>query len=189
MDNTPSLSLDLATAAIRPAEHGSKAANIARLARLAPRLGFSVPLGFVLPQSVLDALWRALGLEPSAAHDLYSAIIERCDVDLARAWQQRIHLVDLPEAISVPLQCAYDELVERTGGHAVVVRSSFHAEDRAGRSCAGIFESVRNVAGAGMLAERCGPSTAACSRSERSATCTPRRARSSPACRSSCSRC
>ena len=151
MDNNASLSLDLATAAILPEEHGSKAANIARLARLAPRLGFSVPIGFVLPQPALDALWRALGLEPSAAHDLYSAIIERCDIDLARAWQQRIHLVDLPEAITAPLQHAYDELVERTAGHAVVVRSSFHAEDRAGRSCAGIFESVRNVAGAAML--------------------------------------
>jgi pyruvate,water dikinase len=152
MDTTPTLSLDLATAAICPEEHGSKAANIARLARLASRLGFSVPIGFVLPQPVLDALWRALGLEPSAAHDLYAAIIERCDIELARAWQQRIHLVDLPEAVTGPLQHAYDELVERTGGHAVVVRSSFHGEDRAGRSCAGIFESVRNVAGAGMLA-------------------------------------
>jgi pyruvate,water dikinase len=145
------LSLDLATAAILPEEHGSKAANIARLARLAPNLGFSVPRGFVLPQAALDSLWRALGVEPTAAHDLYAAIIERCDVDLARAWQQRIHLVDLPEAITAPLHEAYDELVNRTGCHAVVVRSSFHAEDRAALSCAGIFESVRNVAGSGML--------------------------------------
>jgi pyruvate, water dikinase len=151
MDTPQQRTVDLTTAMVVPADYGLKAANIVRLSRLAPRLGFSVPPGFILPPALLDALWRALGLEPSAAADLYAALVERCDLDLARAWQQRISLVDLPEAITVPLQEAYDELVSRTRGHAVVVRSSFHAEDRAGLSCAGIFESVPNVAGAPML--------------------------------------
>ena len=147
----PYLPFDLATAPAVPSDYGLKAANIARLSRLAPRLGFAVPPGFVVPPTFLNALWPALGVEPSAAAELYAALVERCDIDLARAWHQRISLVELPEAITAPLHDAYDELVARSGGHGVVVRSSFHGEDRPGLSCAGIFESVPNVAGAPML--------------------------------------
>jgi pyruvate,water dikinase len=144
--------LELPARTVPSSDFGLKACNIARLSMLADRIGFTVPAGFVLSPDLLDGMWRPLGLEPASAFDTYAAVVERCDLPTARAWQRRTALVDLPDELAHTLQLAYQSLVASTGSPAVVVRSSFHAEDRAGLSCAGIFESVPDVSGLPMLA-------------------------------------
>lgn len=134
-----------------PAHYGLKACNIARLAQLAAGHGFAVPPGFILPPRLLESLWPSLGLDSSEADHTYAAIIDRCDVELAHAIKQRIALVDFPQPLVESLDQAWGELMARAGETPLVVRSSFHAEDQVGLSCAGIFESVADVRGIPML--------------------------------------
>lgn len=152
MDTARHRVVELPARAVPSDDFGLKACNSARLSMLAERLGFTVPAGFVLSPHLLDDMWRPLGVEPSAAFDMYAGLVERCDLPRARAWQRRTARVDLPDDLAASLQLAYQALVARTGSPAVVVRSSFHAEDRAGLSCAGIFASVPDVTGLPMLA-------------------------------------
>ena len=90
-----------------------------------------------------------LSIEPSAAFDMYAGLVERCDLPRARAWQRRTARVDLPDDLAASLQLAYQALVARTGSPAVVVRSSFHAEDRAG-----VEQQIREHLADGTLRHR-----------------------------------
>jgi phosphoenolpyruvate synthase/pyruvate phosphate dikinase len=143
--------VELPAAAVPDSDFGLKACNLVRLSRLSDRLGFEVPAGFLVPPSVLDDAWAALGLSPVAAAERYASIVQHGDVAAAGAWRQRVEAMDLPPSAARRLQQHYRALSEHCGAPAVVVRSSFYAEDSSERSCAGLFTSVRNVSGAEAL--------------------------------------
>ena len=143
--------VELPAAAVPDSDFGLKACNLVRLSRLSDRLGFDVPAGFLVPPSVLDEAWAALGLSAVAAADRYASIVQHGDVAAAEAWRQRVDAMDLPPSAATRLQQHYRALTEHCGSPTVVVRSSFYAEDSTERSCAGLFTSVRNVSGAEAL--------------------------------------
>jgi pyruvate,water dikinase len=148
---TARLWVEFPAAVVPAADFGPKACNLVRLSRLSDRLGFDVPAGFLVPPSVLDEAWAALGLSPVAAADLYASIVQHGDVAAAEAWRQRVDAMDLPPSAVTRLQRHYRTLTEHCGSPTVVVRSSFYAEDCAECSCAGLFTSVRDVSGADAL--------------------------------------
>lgn len=143
--------VEFPAAVVPDADFGLKACNLVRLSRLSDRLGFDVPAGFLVPPSVLDEAWTALGLSSVEAADRFASIVRHGDVAAAEAWRQRVKTMDFPPSTARRLQRHYRALSERCGSPTVVVRSSFHAEDATERSCAGLFTSVRDVSGVEAL--------------------------------------
>ncbi|WP_225727024.1 MULTISPECIES: phosphoenolpyruvate synthase [unclassified Nocardia] len=105
--------------------------------------------------------WAVLGTDAFtwflAEYDLTRAVInvttaEDLETALAAAAELRAEIAgaELPQAIRELIGAAY----ERIGGGAIAVRSSVVAEDGAGYSYAGQFDSYLNVHGADAVAER-----------------------------------
>jgi pyruvate,water dikinase len=130
---------------------GLKALNLARLCTLAPALGFSVPSGFVLPPQALDDLLAATLPPGVRAAEVYARLVERRDVDAARRWRERLALIGLPRALEATLHHHHPRITDRVLDRPLVVRSSFHAEDGADHSFAGIFDTALDVVGVDML--------------------------------------
>jgi pyruvate, water dikinase len=121
-------------AATDSARFGPKAANLAGLGRL----GLPVPGGFAIDAQAYRMQLAALGLEQAARSAFGSADHEARRYALA----VRLGLMDAPitQAVAGPLRAAWEEVMSAPGA-AAVVRSSALAEDRAGSSFAGQFES------------------------------------------------
>jgi pyruvate,water dikinase len=130
---------------------GLKALNLARLEALAPALGYAVPPGIVIPPRPLEDLLRATlrpGLSPAEA---FGRIVELRDLDAARRWRDRLALVALPRELLLTLHQCAPQVAAASADGALVVRSSFHAEDRPRHSFAGIFDTALDVVGVEML--------------------------------------
>ena len=131
-----------------PALVGEKAANLARLAKVA---GVAIPPYFVVATPVLEA--ALVDVAPSIAalesEPLGSEAIPR----LARQVRERILAAPLPPGVADGLIDAYRAFSRRFGELAVCVsvRSSATAEDGADASFAGQYTSCLNVRGEAAL--------------------------------------
>jgi pyruvate, water dikinase len=125
-----------ATAALDADRVGPKAANLAALGRA----GLPIPDGFCIAADAYRVQLASLGLDLTARRGTN-------DADVMDARRQaiaiRIGLLSQPivPEILAPLLASWQDLLVRTNGAAMVVRSSSLVEDRFGSSFAGQFES------------------------------------------------
>jgi pyruvate,water dikinase len=143
------LTLDTADAR-EPAIAGEKAAALARM----KQAGLPVPPGFVVTTAVFD--------------DAFASITPRIDSLLAgtadngtalaaasRESQSLVAALPLAETLRQALRTAYAELAGTAANEpAVAVRSSGTAEDLAGASFAGQYDSYLNIAGSEAILDR-----------------------------------
>ena len=127
------------------AQVGGKAAGLAGMtAAKVP-----VPPGFVVPTSVYRMALKASGIEPQ----LRSLFADADDLDraaLAQKSQDAVALfaeMHVPMDIAAEIHSAYQQLAEEAGTSklAVAVRSSATAEDTAGTSFAGEYETYLDI--------------------------------------------
>jgi rifampicin phosphotransferase len=122
--------MELSSVALPDADRvGRKAAVLGALAHA----GFPVPDGFVITAAALDSTLHAAGLDPA----------DRAEV------ARRVNTIELPDDLMAELRSAADGF----GEGPVAVRSSGAAEDLAGKSYAGQYESVLNVTGFDALVD------------------------------------
>lgn len=132
---------------------GGKCSSLAEMVQA----GFSVPPAFAVTTSAYSAFMGQDGLL-DAARTLTSECdpqnlkeIERASAEIT----QRIESTPMPPAVAEAVRAAYAELCERAGVDAVpvAVRSSGVAEDLAGASFAGQYETYLWIIGADAVIE------------------------------------
>jgi pyruvate,water dikinase len=120
---------------------GGKGSQLAALSAQ----GFPVPPGFVVTTEAFAALVHAADL-----HDELGELLDASPASarLAEELQARIKAMSLPELVSAALRKQLLEFDRRSGGEALwAVRSSAVAEDLAGASFAGQYDSILGVTG------------------------------------------
>jgi len=135
-----------------PDNLGSKARLLAWLSEHSDDLGYSVPAAFVIPPEPLHAFLPQVFGPQQSPEIAYRSLVDAQDFDQARACRRRVELLDLPPSLVQTLSHQYTALIADAASDHVAVRSSFHAEDDATVSFAGIFESILSVSGEPMLA-------------------------------------
>lgn len=125
---------------------GSKGTACAQLAAMAsdPRCGFAAPAGAVLPFGSMEAAARAVGADGRLS-SLVDAL-ELCAGDPGRAARLCDELQELARSLrpSGEILSQLGNLFDNDRG-VVMVRSTGNAEDLAGLSAAGLYDSVSNV--------------------------------------------
>jgi phosphohistidine swiveling domain-containing protein len=135
-----------------PHDAGAKARQTVRLHELAARgAPFHVPPAFIVPPTAIADVLAAIGIPAADVDAEFAACVQAADLDLARRWRQRLQVVAFPPSLVETLRQHWTRLTAAAPEVPLAVRSSFHAEDSAVRSFAGVFESVLDVRGPEML--------------------------------------
>lgn len=134
-----------------PPHLGSKACMLGWLSSHSAELGYTVPPAFVIPPDPLSEFLPLVFGPQQAPSSEYRSIVETQDLERSHICRQRVELVELPVTLISSLRDRYSALVDGADTDLVAVRSSFHAEDDATVSFAGIFESILSVSGVDML--------------------------------------